>query len=70
MQQKCKFGYGYHLLILISYGIAQSDHIRINTVKPVYKGHPWDSKKVAVVKRLRQSGRYSQFVPIKLLLVL
>jgi hypothetical protein len=42
----------------------------INTVKPVYNGHPWDSEKVSVVQRLRQSGRYSQFVPIKLLSVL
>jgi hypothetical protein len=41
-----------------------------NTVKPVYNGHPRDSEKVSVVQRLRQSGRYSQFVPIKLLSVL
>jgi hypothetical protein len=41
-----------------------------STVKPVYNGHPWDSKKVSFVKRLRQSGRYSQCIPIKLLSVL
>ncbi len=42
----------------------------MSTVKPVYNDHPWDSKKVSVVQRLRQSGWYSQFVPIKLLSVL
>jgi hypothetical protein len=36
----------------------------------VYNGHPWDSKKVAVVQRLRQSGCCSQLIPIKLLSVL
>jgi hypothetical protein len=36
----------------------------------VYNGHPCDSKKCPLIKGLGKGGRYSQFFPIKLLLVL
>ncbi len=62
------------VVLVISYKVRNKKYeISIDTsctVKPVYNGHPWDSKKVSVVQRLRQSGCYSQFAPIKFLSVL
>ncbi len=41
--------------------MANSETMLLNicTVKPVYNGHPWDSKKAAVVQSL--SNRWSLF---------